>query len=147
MLTLINNSMNIDSERKSELNPARAVSLRLLISVDSRSAQLGLFIATLLLWQSAAKTSSSYAFMRSANFMKGNNDGNSERHFVLSGFGGGDSNLRPELSADVEKPAPLNWTSMPRMQRLLSITDKLTNPMHIVKKIILSRKIFSVEKP
>ena len=80
MLTLINNSINIDSERKSniaEFVPARAVSLRLLISVDSRSAQLGLFTCTFLLLRGrVADHPLSSAFRQPANILKGSTNGN-----------------------------------------------------------------------
>jgi len=85
MLTLINNSMNINSERKSKLNPARAVSLRLLIGVDFRSAQPGLLFASnnLLHRRIVAKTSSRTS-RRSANFLKGNKNVSScSKSFVV----------------------------------------------------------------
>ena len=133
MLTLINNPMNIDSERKSELNPARAVSLRLLISVDSRSAQLGLFIASnnLLLLRRVRIAVDARCSRRSAHLLlKGADDVNLSSHRTRSGMRSDPGRRRPEFLAGVEE---LVRASMPTIEHIVDIKHKLPNQMNNVK--------------
>ena len=76
----------------------------------------------------------SSAFRQPADILKGNDDGNSERHFMLSGSGCDPGNCRPGFPADVEKS--VSGLPCPEFKRIVDIPDKITKFKRIVKKII-----------
>jgi hypothetical protein len=105
MKTLINNPIVIDSERSPNIAAfalARLASFRLLVSVNSRSAQPGPFFAFLLLKRRIVAKTSSRTSRRSANFLKGDRHGNLSVHSKGDCCVGDCGNLRPGLLARSE---------------------------------------------